>query len=56
MTNEKRRRRQRTYPLHSLEECIQIPKEIVNVYPNYLDVDLSKQELKNEEKYLIYAG
>ena len=37
-------------------EYLKIPKEIVNVYPNYLDVDLSKQELKNEEKYLIYAG
>jgi len=37
-------------------EHLNIPKEIVNVYPNYINVDSAYQELKNEEKYLIYAG
>jgi len=37
-------------------ERLKIPKEIVNVYPNYIDVDSAYQELKNEEKYLVYAG
>ncbi len=37
-------------------EYLKIPKEIVNVYPNYINVDSAYQEPKNEEKYLIYAG
>ena len=37
-------------------EYLKIPKEIVNVYPNYINVDSAYQESKNEEKYLIYAG
>tara|TARA_Y100001935_G_scaffold200902_1_gene169250 strand:+ start:1125 stop:2276 length:1152 start_codon:yes stop_codon:yes gene_type:complete len=37
-------------------ENLKIPKEIVNVYPNYINVDSAYQESKNEEKYLIYAG
>jgi len=37
-------------------EHLKIPKEIVSVYPNYINVDSAYQELKNEEKYLIYAG
>ena len=37
-------------------EHLKIPKEIVNVYPNYINVESAYQELKNEEKYLIYAG
>jgi len=37
-------------------ENLKIPKEIVSVYPNYINVDSAYQELKNDEKYLIYAG
>ena len=70
MTNEKRRRRQRTYPLHSLEECIQIPKEIVkavgngSIYRQVLARNLNTtplssafvMKLKSSERYGLTTG